>query len=143
MKISNLRASFKTAASYGLHLTGVDGLIGTLTGTSRIPAIISYHRVVEHFEESSRRSIPSMLISTRMLEQHLDWVGSHYEFVSLDEIGSRLQNGTGSTKPAAAVAFDDGYSDVYHNAFPLLVKKGIPAAVFVVTGLVGTEQMQI
>jgi peptidoglycan/xylan/chitin deacetylase (PgdA/CDA1 family) len=108
-----------------------------------MPAVISYHRVVEHFEESSRSSIASMLISTRMFEQHLDWVGRHYEFVSLDEVGSRLENDTGSTKPAAAIAFDDGYSDVYQNAFPLLVKKGIPATVFVVTGLVGTQHMQI
>jgi peptidoglycan/xylan/chitin deacetylase (PgdA/CDA1 family) len=143
MKIPNLRASFKTAVSYGLRLTGVDRLVGTLTGTSKIPLVISYHRVVENFEESSQSSIASMLISTRMLEQHLDWVGRHYEFVSLDDIGRRLENGTGSKKPVAAVAFDDGYSDVYHNAFPLLVKKGIPATVFVVTGLVGTQQMQI
>jgi peptidoglycan/xylan/chitin deacetylase (PgdA/CDA1 family) len=74
-----------------------------------------------------------------MFEQHLDWIGRHYEFVSLDQIGDRL----GSTRPTAAIAFDDGYSDVYHHAFPLLVKKGIPATVFVVTGLVGTQQMQI
>ncbi len=141
--MSSMRVSFKTAVSHGLRLTGGARLIGTLTGSSRIPAIISYHRVVEDFEESSRTAIPSMLISTRMFEQHLDWIGRHYEFISLDEIGSRLETGTRSRKPAAAVAFDDGYSDVYHNAFPVLVKKGIPAAVFVVTGLAGTQQLQI
>jgi len=138
-----VRASLKTAASYGLRVTGADGLIAALTGTSRLPIIISYHRVVENFEESARRSIASMLISIRMFEQHLDWIGRDYQFVSLDEIGSRLEAGTVSTRPTAAIAFDDGYSDVYHNAFPLLVKKGIPASVFVVTGLVGTRQMQI
>lgn len=139
--MSHVRASLKTAASYGLHLTGVDRLIGTLTGASTIPAIVSYHRVVEHFEESSRNSISPMLISTRMLEKHLEWIGRHYEFVSLDEIGRRLESGTRSTMPTAAIAFDDGYADVYHNAFPLLVRKGIPAAVFVSTGLVGTRKM--
>jgi peptidoglycan/xylan/chitin deacetylase (PgdA/CDA1 family) len=138
-----MRATLKTAASNGLHLTGVDRLIGTLTGVSRIPAVIGYHRVVEHVKESSKSSISSMLISTRMFEQHLDWIGRHYEFVSLDEIGSRLETGRSFAKPAAAITFDDGYSDVYHNAFPLLVKKGIPAAVFVVTGLMGTQQTQI
>ena len=138
-KMSHLRASLKTAASYGLRLTGMDRLIGTLTGISRIPSVISYHRVVEDLEKSSRSSISPMLISTRMFEQHLDWIGRHYEFVSLDQIGDRL----GSTRPTAAIAFDDGYADVYHHAFPLLVKKGIPATVFVVTGLVGTQQMQI
>jgi peptidoglycan/xylan/chitin deacetylase (PgdA/CDA1 family) len=138
-----MRESLKTAASYALHFTGVDRLIGNLTGTARIPTIVSYHRVVESMEESSRTSIPSMLISTRMFEQHLDWLGRHYEIVSLDEIGNRLEAGVPFTKPTAAVAFDDGYRDVYQNAFPLLVKKGIPATVFVVTDLVGTQQLQI
>ena len=138
-----MRASLKTAASYGLRFTGMDRLIGTLTGASQIPAVISYHRVVEHFEESSRTSIPPMLISTRMFEQHLDWIGQHYDFASLDEIGNRLETGAGFKRPTAAIAFDDGYSDVYHNAFPLLVKKGIPATVFVVTGTVDTQQMMI
>jgi peptidoglycan/xylan/chitin deacetylase (PgdA/CDA1 family) len=40
------------------------------------------------------------------------------------------------------VTFDDGYRDVYEHAFPLLKRKGIPAAVFVVTDLVGTPRLQ-
>jgi len=141
--MSRIKTSVKTAASYGFRFTGVDRLIGALTGTSRIPTIVSYHRVVEHFEESSRDSISSMLISTRMFEQHLDWIGLHYDFASLDEIGGRLESGIGFAKPTAAIAFDDGYGDVYHHALPLLRKKGIPATVFAVTGLVGTQQMQL
>src|SRR5262249_28792739 len=42
------------------------------------------------------------------------------------------------TRPVAAVTFDDGYRDVYELAFPMLSRKGIPAAVFVITDLVGT-----
>ena len=42
-----------------------------------------------------------------------------------------------STDPVAAVTFDDGYRDVYEHAVPVLKRKGIPAAVFVVTDLVG------
>src|SRR5438477_4130790 len=105
-KMSNVRANLKTATSYGLHLTGADNFIGTLTGASKLPAIVSYHRVVERFEESSRDSIAPMLISTRMFEQHLDWIGRRYEFVSLSEIGNRLETGTSSARPPAAIAFD-------------------------------------
>jgi peptidoglycan/xylan/chitin deacetylase (PgdA/CDA1 family) len=43
----------------------------------------------------------------------------------------------------AAVTFDDGYRDVYECAFPVLKRKGIPAAVFVVTDLVGQPSWQI
>src|SRR6476620_7845010 len=98
--MSHLKTRLKTAASIGLHSTGADRMIGALTGASRIPAIVAYHRVVEHIEESSRSSISPMLTSTRMFAQHLDWIGRHYDFVSLDEAGSRLENGKRNGRPA-------------------------------------------
>jgi peptidoglycan/xylan/chitin deacetylase (PgdA/CDA1 family) len=107
------------------------------------PFIVGYHRVVENFEHSSRSSIPSMLISSAMFEQHIDCLARHFEFVSLDEIGAHLLSATPFRRPCAAITFDDGYSDVYRNAFPILKRKGIPAAVFVVTGLVGTDRIPI
>jgi peptidoglycan/xylan/chitin deacetylase (PgdA/CDA1 family) len=79
-----------------------------------------------------------MLISTRMLEQQLDWLGGHYRLVSLQEMGQRLEEGR--TAGTAAVTFDDGYGDVYENAFPILVRKGIPATIFVVSEMIGTPQ---
>ena len=108
-----------------------------------MPFIIGYHRVVEDFERCSRNTIPSMLISTRMLEQHIDWLAKRYTIMSLDEIGARVDSNVPFERPAAAITFDDGYADVYHHAFPILRRKGIPAAVFVVTSLAGTGRPQI
>ncbi len=142
MKGLHIRAGIKAAASYGMRLPGAGKMVGALTGRSGIPAIVSYHRVVEHLDESSRTSIPSMLISIRMFEQHLDWIGRHYEFVSLDAAAKDMESGARPGRPRAVVAFDDGYGDVYLNAFPILVRKGIPATVFAVSGLVGTRKLQ-
>jgi peptidoglycan/xylan/chitin deacetylase (PgdA/CDA1 family) len=75
-----------------------------------------------------------------MLEHHLDWIGKRYRYVSLDELGAMLQRGGPIKEPVAAVTFDDGYQDVYQNAFPLLKRKGIPGAVFVVSSLVDSVQ---
>jgi peptidoglycan/xylan/chitin deacetylase (PgdA/CDA1 family) len=63
--------------------------------------------------------------------------------VSLDEVGAHLDSQRLLRKPAAAITFDDGYSDVFHHAYPLLKKKGIPAAIFVVTGLIETARVQV
>jgi len=52
--VSYMKATFKTAASIGIRLTGVDRLVGALTGSSRIPAVISYHRVVEISREFAK-----------------------------------------------------------------------------------------
>jgi peptidoglycan/xylan/chitin deacetylase (PgdA/CDA1 family) len=99
----------------------------------RRPLILGYHRVVEDFAAASRTEMPSMLISRGMLERHIEWIGKRFRFVSLDEIGERVTSGRPFAGPVAAITFDDGYSDVYEIAFPLLRRKGIPAAVFVVT----------
>lgn len=107
------------------------------------PFIVGYHRVVENFAHSNTSTIPSMLISTAMLESHIDWLAKRFSFVTLDEIGLHLEDGVPFRRPVAALTFDDGYSDVYHHAFPLLKRKGVPAAIFVVTGLVGTGRPQI
>lgn len=122
--------------------TGADRVVGTLTGSRDLPLVLGYHRVVEDFAAHSTRTMPAMLVSRSMLEHHLDWVGRRYRLVSLAEVGSRLE----SRMPAgrlAAVTFDDGYRDVYENAWPLLKRKGIPFAVFVVTDLIGTSHLPI
>ena len=84
-----------------------------------------------------------MLTSVDMFERHLDAIGRHFRFVSVDEIGERLASGRPFTDHVAAVTFDDGYRDVYECAFPVLRRKGIPAAVFVVTDLVGKPFWQV
>lgn len=92
--------------------------------------------MVSDFATASQTEMPSMLISQAMFERHVESIGTHFRFVSLDEIGERASSGRPFTEPVAAITFDDGYRDVYENAFPYLRRKGIPAAVFVVTDLI-------
>jgi peptidoglycan/xylan/chitin deacetylase (PgdA/CDA1 family) len=108
----------------------------------RRPLILGYHRVVEDFDAASRTDMRSMLIGRAMFERHLEWIGKSFRFASLDEIGEHARSGRPLSEPVAAITFDDGYSDVYENAFPLLRRKGIPAAVFVVTDLIGRPMWQ-
>jgi peptidoglycan/xylan/chitin deacetylase (PgdA/CDA1 family) len=138
-----LRQLVKTGVACAFHWTGADRLIGTLHGSRYMPLIIGYHGVVENFAASAAGYMPSMLISRAMLERQLDWLGRRYRFVSLDELGAQLESGRPFEKPVAAITFDDGYRNVYDHAFPLLQRKGIPSAVFVVTDLIGTSRLQI
>ncbi len=39
----------------------------------------------------------------------------------------------------AAITFDDGYQDFFHNAYPVLKHYGYPSTVFIVSGLAGKE----
>src|SRR6478752_443816 len=137
-----IRNWIKSSAASVLCRTRMDQVVGSSSGARRVPLVLGYHRVVENFASSAETSIPSLLVSRQMLERHLDWIGKRYRFVDLNELGARLESGDIEDKPIAAVTFDDGYSDFYDQARPLLQKKGIPAAVFVVTGLVGTKNVQ-
>jgi peptidoglycan/xylan/chitin deacetylase (PgdA/CDA1 family) len=100
------------------------------------PLIVGYHRVVDDFDSAARTAMPTMLTGRTMFERHLDAIGRHFRFVGLDEIADRAARGVPFSHPVAAVTFDDGYRDVYEHAFPTLLRKGIPAAVFVVTDVV-------
>jgi peptidoglycan/xylan/chitin deacetylase (PgdA/CDA1 family) len=137
-----LRRLIKTGVARALHWTGTDRLIGVLEKSEQRPLVVGYHRVVEDFSAHARISNPAMLISRKVLERQLDWIGRRYRFVSLDELGSWLQDDREIRRPVAAVTFDDGYADIYRHAWPLLKKKGIPAAVFVVTDTIGTSNLQ-
>jgi peptidoglycan/xylan/chitin deacetylase (PgdA/CDA1 family) len=138
--VTGVRGLVKTGAAGVLARTGAAAVIGAVTRARRVPLVLGYHRVVERFDDAARTAIPASLVSTRMLEAQLDWVGRRFRFVTLDELGDRLDRG--DTTPVAAVTFDDGYRDVYHHARPLLRRKGIPAAVFVVTDVLGASQPQ-
>ena len=137
------RSVVKTALAKALSWSRADALIGSLADTGGSSVVIGYHRVVEDFTSAARFSIPAMLTSSRMLEAQLDWIGRRYRFVSLDELGRELDGGGAPGRPLAAVTFDDGYRDVHDVAMPVLARKGIPAAVFVVTDLVGTGEAQV
>jgi peptidoglycan/xylan/chitin deacetylase (PgdA/CDA1 family) len=138
-----LRSLVKTSGAAALSWSRLSNLVGSWRGFKRMPLVVGYHRVVKDFDASKSLSISPMLTSTRTFEKHLDWIGLRYRFVSLDELAVRMGNNKTTGKPLAAVTFDDGYRDVYQNAFPILKRKGIPAAVFVVTNLIGTDRLLV
>ena len=137
------RTHVKSALATTISRTHELGLAEALARGPERPLILGYHRVVEDFAATARHEMPSMLTSVEMFERHLDLVGQHFRFATLDEIGEHLLSGEPLTEPVAGVTFDDGYRDNYDHAFPVLQRKGIPAAVFVVTDLVGKSAWQI
>ena len=74
-------------------------------------------------------------VSPSDFEMQIKQLRKKYRFISAEDfMGNKIP------KNAALLTFDDGYSDFYTNAFPLLKKYEIPAAVFLVSGHVGTRK---
>lgn len=141
--IGMLRGLVKSSLASTVYWTGMGNLLARRANLRHMPLVIGYHRIVEDFRASAEHSIPPMLTSLRTFERQLDWLGRRFKFVTLDEVAAWIDGVKQFKRPVAAITFDDGYADLYHNAFPLLQRKGIPAAVFVVTRHVGTPQLQL
>lgn len=77
-------------------------------------------------------------VAPEVFERQMSFIGRHYRVMDLLELVER--SATGSVPPkAVAITFDDGYRDNYDYAFPILKKLGLPATIFVATGVTGTR----
>ena len=135
-----VRRWLKHTLCRGLASAGLDAWLGRVTRSIQWPWVVGYHLVVED-DAAAAQVMPGLAISARTLELHLDWIGRRFQFVSLAELGALAERGAARGRPLAAVTFDDGYRGLYDHAFPMLKRKGIPAAVFVVTDLIGTSRL--
>ena len=136
-----LRSIAKDAAARVASWTRLDSLARQSVHRAA-PYVVGYHRVVDRLDAHGDLALPAMEVTVEMLDQHLDWLGRHFDIVSVEELPAKM-NRHARSKPIAAVTFDDGYLDVFQHAFPLLKRKGIPAAFFVVTDLIETEQAPV
>jgi peptidoglycan/xylan/chitin deacetylase (PgdA/CDA1 family) len=134
-----LRGLIKDAVAVAWDAARLQRYVREDSNAATSPLVVGYHQVVSEFRPDWRAGITPQQTSSAMFERHMDWIGRHYQFVSLDEIGEHFESRKPFTRPVAAITFDDGYRDVYLNAFPILKRKGIPAAMFVVTDIVGTR----
>lgn len=96
-------------------------------------AVLCYHRVSNYFDDFNL-----MNVSIRNFEMHMRYLKEHYEVLPLDQLMNGICNDNG--RDQIAVTFDDGYRDVYKNAFPILKKYGIPATAFITTKNIDTTE---
>ncbi len=62
-------------------------------------------------------------------------LNADYRFVRVSELGAQIRDG-GSLHGLAALSFDDGWEDNHGVVLPILRSYGVPATVFVTTGLI-------
>lgn len=92
------------------------------------PRVLCYHGVSPHSEDE-------WTIRPDQLRSQMEWIQEHRTPVSLDRIVAWLQGKEDLPPGAVAVTFDDGFQGVLREAVPILQQLGIPATLFVTSGL--------
>jgi peptidoglycan/xylan/chitin deacetylase (PgdA/CDA1 family) len=111
----------KLGISLGVYVaSGIGNFVNRLTGQSaRSSCVVIYYHSVDAAE------------GIRFAKQ-MDQLLSYAKPIATNE-AAKLQPGTRHV----AVTFDDGFRNFYECALPELVKRGIPATMFVITDVIG------
>ncbi len=119
----------KHAARVALKVlsAAVDPLLGSLPG----PRILIYHQVGTDFGRE-------MEVVTEVFAHHLDWLQDRGEIVDLDTAIER--RGEPDADRLFVLTFDDGFQDVFHNAFPLMERHGTPFTLYLTTRPIETGE---
>ena len=96
---------------------------------SRKYIAIMYHGVAD----SINPALNGRHLLDRQFEQHLIYLKKHFDILPLQELMERRRKNLPAKRKALALTFDDGFSNNYSIAYPLLKKYDIPATFFVLT----------
>jgi len=125
------RALEYCAAFYGKHNCDLDepGLL-----------ILGYHRVLPKKHPEDELMQPGMKIRPETLEMHIQMLKQHFQIVSLSEWICKARAGEELPKKSVALTFDDGWIDNYEYAYPILKREQVPATIFLVSSMIGTNK---
>jgi peptidoglycan/xylan/chitin deacetylase (PgdA/CDA1 family) len=93
------------------------------------PVILTYHSI------SEGRS--PLQIGPSLFAEQMQWLHDNVRVVPLADVVSALVEGRPLAKRTVALTFDDGFSDFYTSAAPVLRRLNLPVTIFVLTGLCG------
>lgn len=98
--------------------------------------ILKYNRIAAYCPQT-----PLICVSPEIFQKQMDFISRYgYKVISLKELVNALSKKQTLPHNAVVITFDDGYEDIYRNAFAVLKKNRFPATVFVITDFVGKEK---
>lgn len=111
----------------------VSGKISTAGHEIADVPVLNYHKIdyLQH----------ALSLSPEEFDSQMAYLANNgYHTISPDQLMAHLNYGKRLPDKPVVITFDDGYLDNYTHAYPILKKYGFTATIFVVTGLIGTDE---
>jgi peptidoglycan/xylan/chitin deacetylase (PgdA/CDA1 family) len=104
--------------------------------------ILMYHSIADELE-AGVRGYYRTATSPKTFASHLKFLRDNgYQTCSLAEAARLLGTDNKKATKIAVITFDDGYSNVYRHAFPVLNEYGFTATIFVPTNYIADNPLQ-
>jgi peptidoglycan/xylan/chitin deacetylase (PgdA/CDA1 family) len=132
-----LRLSKKDLLASMMERSGLLKLTIAFKGTSCTLPILTYHRVVDIRDYPFDEEVVSA--SVEMFDRQIAFIKQNFNCLTFANLKNALDRNASLPGHPLIITFDDGYADNFHNAFPILKRHGVPAAFFVATDYMGTE----
>jgi len=115
--------------------------IGPHNWSSRDPQLIvlMYHRILPKVDPRYFEEQPGMIVEPDTFQMHLKTAKRFFQPFKLADWIHRAAHHQSLPKKAFAVSFDDGWRDNYDYAYEQLKAEHVPATIFLVSDLVGTN----
>ncbi|MBU1043048.1 MAG: polysaccharide deacetylase family protein [Candidatus Omnitrophica bacterium] len=96
--------------------------------------VLMYHRVGDDIAKDSE-----ITVSNANFDEQMKFLKNKFKVIDLDSLIDGIGKESDSLSASIAITFDDGYKDNYENAYPILRKYQLPAAIFLVSRLIGNN----
>jgi peptidoglycan/xylan/chitin deacetylase (PgdA/CDA1 family) len=128
----------KRKVKQALLASGVLRLAGRLHGKGA--AILMYHSVLE---DPSRvaDSLGGMIHPRAMFEGQMELIAREFKPVTVDQVARFVRGEQDLPERSVVVTFDDGYTDNYEMAMPILDRVGVPATFYVTVDCVENRRL--
>jgi peptidoglycan/xylan/chitin deacetylase (PgdA/CDA1 family) len=129
----------KNAAKFPVEaLAGQFGQHRRQAGEARL-WIMMYHRILPKNDPRYALEEPGMIVEPETFRMHLQQLRKEFTLMPLNEWVKRSKAGQALPPKSCAITFDDGWLDNYQYALPILEQQQVPATLFAVSGMVGTN----
>jgi peptidoglycan/xylan/chitin deacetylase (PgdA/CDA1 family) len=103
--------------------------------------VLMYHRILPKQDPRAVFEEPGMMVTPETFKMHMSIVKQHFEVLPLSQWIKCKKNGEPLPARCCAITFDDGWADNYEYAYPILQELELPATIFLVSDMIGTNQL--